>query len=87
MIKSFNDFILESKTSLLKENSHAETPAVYCGTYGKYANGSIEGEWVNLTDFDTYEEFMDNYTADDTEDLYEYAKKHDAIIKIKHMED
>jgi hypothetical protein len=35
----------------------------------------------------TYEEFMDNYTADDTEDLYEYAKKHDAIIKIEHMED
>ena len=35
----------------------------------------------------TYEAFMDNYTADDTEDLYEYAKKHDAIIKIKHMED
>jgi antirestriction protein len=59
MIKSFNDFILESKTSLLKENSHAKTPAVYCGTYGKYANGSIEGEWVNITDFDTYEEFMD----------------------------
>lgn len=35
----------------------------------------------------TYEAFMDNYTADDTEDLYEYAKKHDAIIKIEHMED
>ena len=35
----------------------------------------------------TYEEFMDNYTVDDTEDLYEYAKKHDAIIKIEHMED
>ena len=35
----------------------------------------------------TYEEFMDNYTADDTEDLYEYAKKHDAIIKIEYMED
>lgn len=34
----------------------------------------------------TYEEFMDNYTTDDTEDLYAYAKKHNAIIKIEHME-
>ena len=33
----------------------------------------------------TYEEFIDNYTADDTEDFYEYAKNHDAIFKIEHM--
>ena len=35
----------------------------------------------------TYEEFMENYTMDDTEDFYNYAKKSDAIIKIEHMED
>lgn len=33
----------------------------------------------------SYEKFMDNFTADDTEDFYEYAKKHKAIIKIEHM--
>ena len=32
----------------------------------------------------TYEQFMDNFTADDTEDLYEYAKKHDAILSMEH---
>ena len=32
----------------------------------------------------TYEEFMDNHTADDTEDFYKYAKKHDAILSMEH---
>ena len=32
----------------------------------------------------TYEEFMNNFTADDTEDFYEYAKKHNAILEIDH---
>ena len=34
-------------------------PAVYVGTYHKYASGSIRGGWVNPGDFDTYEDFMD----------------------------
>ena len=38
-------------------DSHA--PMVYVGTYGKYNDGSLKGEWVKLTDFDTYDEFMD----------------------------
>lgn len=33
-------------------------PAVYVGTYAKYNNGSLFGEWVDLTKFDTYEAFM-----------------------------
>lgn len=33
-------------------------PAVFVSTYGKYANGSLKGEWVDLTKFDTYDEFM-----------------------------
>ena len=32
----------------------------------------------------SYDEFISNYTADDTEDFYEYAKKHNAIIQIHH---
>lgn len=32
----------------------------------------------------TYEEFMDNFTADDTEDFYKYAKKHNAILSMEH---
>ena len=34
----------------------------------------------------SYEEFITNYTADDTEDFYEYAKKHDEILDIQHWE-
>lgn len=33
-------------------------PAVYVGTYKKYNNGSLFGEWVDLTKFDTYADFM-----------------------------
>jgi len=33
--------------------------------------------------FDNMEEFLDEYTADNTEDFYEYAKKHNAVIKVK----
>lgn len=33
-------------------------PSVYVGTYAKYSNGSIYGEWVDLTKFNTYEEFL-----------------------------
>ena len=40
-------------------NTSSDAPAVYVGTYGKYADGSIDGEWVKLTDFNDYEEFMD----------------------------
>lgn len=34
-------------------------PAVYVSTYKKYNNGSLDGEWVKLTDFADYDEFMD----------------------------
>lgn len=31
-------------------------PSIYCGTYGKYADGSIKGAWVDLTTFASGEE-------------------------------
>lgn len=31
----------------------------------------------------TYEDFMGNYTADDTEDFYEYANKYNAILDME----
>lgn len=34
-------------------------PAVYVGTYHKYASGSLFGMWMDLTKFYDYEEFMD----------------------------
>ena len=32
--------------------------AVYVGTYAKYNNGSLEGEWVDLDDYDNYDDFI-----------------------------
>ena len=34
-----------------------DSPALYCGTYGKYNSGSFNGMWVNVSTFDSYEEF------------------------------
>jgi len=35
------------------------SPRVYVGTYGKYSGGSITGEWVDLDDFSSAEEFYE----------------------------
>jgi len=34
------------------------SPRVYVGTYAKYNNGSIAGEWLNLDDYYDHEDFM-----------------------------
>ncbi len=36
-----------------------EHPSVYCGTYGKYNDGSLFGMWLDLTKFEDYDEFLD----------------------------
>lgn len=36
--------------------------------------------------FKTYEDFISEYTCDDTEDFYYYAKIHNAIISLEHIE-
>ena len=36
-----------------------DQPAVYCGTYRKYNNGSLDGAWLELEAFDSYEEFLE----------------------------
>lgn len=46
----------------MKEHSHdfnSDNPAVYCGTYGKYNNGSLHGMWIDLTSFFDYDEFIE----------------------------
>lgn len=34
------------------------SPALYCGTYGKYNSGNLSGMWVNVSTFDDYEDFV-----------------------------
>lgn len=33
--------------------------------------------------FDSLEEFLDEYTADNTQNFYDYAMKHNAVIKTE----
>ena len=37
----------------------SDSPALYCGTYGKYNSGNLCGMWVDLSTFDYYEDFRD----------------------------
>lgn len=42
----------------MKRQAYQEA-AIYVGTYGKYAEGSIFGKWLSLADFSDYDEFID----------------------------
>ena len=46
--------------------SFDNAPRIYVGTYGQYNNGSLFGEWFDLTDFASSEEFF--------QACYEYHK-------------
>ena len=36
----------------------SDSPALYCGTYGKYNSGNLCGMWVDLSTFDSYDGFI-----------------------------
>ncbi len=40
-------------------DAHLLNPAIYVGTYLKYACGSIDGEWVDISMCSDYEEFIE----------------------------
>ena len=53
--------------------------------YEEYKMACKDCEVKNCEDATTFEQwYYDEYTADDTEDFYEYAKEHNAILEIKH---
>ena len=37
----------------------ATTARIYVGTYGKYNNGNLNGEWVDLDNFSTKDDFLE----------------------------
>lgn len=41
-------------------NSMDLSISVYCGTYKKYNEGSLFGEWIQLSDFDDKDSFMEH---------------------------
>ena len=53
---------LESLQEAIKEHEwkhDSDSPALYCGTYGKYNSGNFNGMWVNVSTFGSYEYFID----------------------------
>ena len=40
-----------------EQTNGSDSPALYCGTYGKYNSGNFSGMWVNVSTFDDYEDF------------------------------
>lgn len=34
-------------------------PSVYVGTYKKYNEGNLDGSWLDITSFDSYEDFLE----------------------------
>ena len=49
---------LKEAINLQELECERESPALYCGTYGKYNSGNLCGMWVNVSTFDSYEDFL-----------------------------
>ena len=50
-----NDTVYDIQEMQRDADCHA---SVYCGTFGRYNQGSLYGCWIPLNWFDTYEEFL-----------------------------
>ena len=50
-----------TKNEIHEHAAHYEqtNPAVYCGTYAKYNNGSLYGMWIDLSTFENYHDFIE----------------------------
>ena len=54
-------YTLESLQEAISEHEwkhESDSPALYCGTYGKYNSGNLRGMWVTVSTFDSYEDFV-----------------------------
>ena len=49
---------LEEAVSRHEWKHQSDSPAIYCGTYGKYNSGNLSGMWLNVSTFDDYEDFV-----------------------------
>ena len=54
-------YTLESLQEAISKHEwkhESDSPALYCGTYGKYNSGNFNGMWVNVSTFDSYDDFV-----------------------------
>lgn len=61
---------------IAKKIAASDEPKVYVGTYAKYNNGDLTGEWVILSDFIDYDDFLEHCAEihsdeDDTEFMFQ----------------
>lgn len=59
--KDLKAMIKESVNRILEAAGYGNEeprPAIYVGTYGKYNNGSLGGEWIYLDEFGSREDFL-----------------------------
>jgi antirestriction protein len=45
------------------KTQHANHPMLYVGTYAKYNSGSIAGDWLDLSEYSTRDEFLEAAAA------------------------
>lgn len=62
-----------------EQTNGSESPALYCGTYVKYNAGNFRGMWVDISTFDSYDDFLSFCKAihadeADPELMYKYHK-------------
>ena len=41
-----------------EQTNGSYSPALYCGTYGKYNSGNLRGMWLDVSTFNDYDEFL-----------------------------
>ena len=51
MLDNFEYWLSTYTGKIVNESVDVDSPRIYVGTYAKYNDGSIDGEWVDLTDF------------------------------------
>ena len=54
-------YTLESLQEAISKHEwkhQSDSPALYCGTYGKYNECNLGGMWVDVSTFDSYEDFL-----------------------------
>ena len=49
---------LREEISTHEQTNGSDSPALYCGTYGKYNSCNLRGMWVNVSTFGSYEDFL-----------------------------
>lgn len=67
---------LKEEISKHEQTNGSDSPALCCGTYGKYNSGNLRGMWVDVSTFDDYEDFVNFCYAihadeDDPELMYQ----------------